>query len=213
MEGQGRRFRAQHQWERDSHRALKPLGIMWRMMEIRDPATAQHAREVAWLVLRMGRLLRLSGESLAALELAACFHDIGKVAVPDRVLQKPGPLNLAEWRLIVRHPEWGAELLRHLPDCARIATIVLHHHERWDGRGYPERLVRAGIPRASRIIAVCDAYCAMLADRPYRPAREPADAREELRRGAGSQFDPDAVRALLLADTPAHRETVAESCG
>jgi HD-GYP domain-containing protein (c-di-GMP phosphodiesterase class II) len=183
------------------------------MMEIRDPATAAHARAVAWLALRVGRLLRLSGEALAALELAASFHDLGKAAIPDRVLLKPGPLDLAEWRLVTRHAEWGAVLLRPLPDCARVATIVLHHHERWDGGGYPDGLVRGSIPRASRIIAVCDAYGAMVSDRPYRAALDPADAREQLRLGAGSQFDPDAVRAFLTAVTPALAATVAARCG
>jgi HD-GYP domain-containing protein (c-di-GMP phosphodiesterase class II) len=100
------------------------------------------------------------------------------------------------------HAEWGAELLRNLPDCETVAAIVRHHHERWDGRGYPDGLARRDIPHASRIIGVCDAYAAMVSDRPFRPALDPIVARNELRRVAGAQFDPDAVKALLGAIAP-----------
>jgi two-component system cell cycle response regulator len=177
-------------------------------MEIRHPATAAHHREVAEVVFRVGCFLDLTVDALAEVELAACVHDIGKTAVPDRVLLKPGPLDPSEWRVMACHVEWGAELLRHMPDCATIATIVRHHHERWDGGGYPDGLAGGDIPRASRIIGVCDAYAAMVSDRPYRPALDPIVARGDLRRGAGSQFDPDAVEALLGATTPGPAEAV-----
>jgi diguanylate cyclase len=200
LEGQGRRFRArQYEWERESHRAQKALELLQRTMEIRDPITAAHAREVAGLAVRVGHFLDLPDEQLAEVELAACFHDIGKAAVPDRVLLKRGPLDRSEWGCMACHPEWGAELLRHLPDCAGVASIVRHHHERWDGGGYPDRLERREIPQASRIICVCDAYDAMVTDRPYRMALDPGVAREKVRVGAGSHFDPEAVEALLGA--------------
>jgi HD-GYP domain-containing protein (c-di-GMP phosphodiesterase class II) len=172
------------------------------MIEVSFPETALHAREVADLALRVGCFLGLPGEALAEVEMAGCFHDVGKAAVPERVLRKPGPLNRTEWRLMAYHVDSGVEILRHLPECAPIARVVRHHHERWDGEGYPDGLAGDEIPRASRIIGVCDAYAAMVADRPYRPALDPLVAREELRREAGSQFDPDAVRALLEATTP-----------
>lgn len=168
-------------------------------MKIRDPVTAEHAREVAGLAIRVGRVLDFPDERLAELELAACFHDIGKTAVPDEVLLKRGPLDRTEWGCMACHPEWGAELLQHLPDCATAASIVRHHHERWDGRGYPAQLERDEIPQASRIICVCDSYDAMVTDRPYRRALDPAIARAQLLAGAGSHFDPDMVDALVEA--------------
>jgi HD-GYP domain-containing protein (c-di-GMP phosphodiesterase class II) len=113
------------------------------------------------------------------------------------VLQKPGPLNNHEWQLMACHVEWGAELLRHLPDCEPIARMVRHHHERFDGSGYPDGLKGDRIPLASRVIAACDAYGAMVSDRPYRRALSPARALAELRDGAGGQFDPDVVTAVL----------------
>jgi HD-GYP domain-containing protein (c-di-GMP phosphodiesterase class II) len=166
-------------------------------MEIRDPITAAHSRQVAGLVLRVGYFMGLPEGELAEVELAASFHDIGKTAVPDEVLLKAGPLDRSEWGCMACHSEWGAELLRHLPDCAGVASIVRHHHERWDGGGYPDGLRGRNIPSPSRIIGVCDAYDAMIADRPYRRALDPIVAREKLRQGAGSHFDPDAVEALL----------------
>jgi HD-GYP domain-containing protein (c-di-GMP phosphodiesterase class II) len=142
-------------------------------------------------------VLGIVGEANEELELAARFHDIGKVAVPEAVLRKPGPLDSHEWELMACHVEWGAELLRHLPECGSIARIVRHHHERYDGSGYPDGLRGQQIPLASRIITVCDAFGAMVSDRPYRRALPRAHALAELRDGAGEQFDPAAVAAVL----------------
>lgn len=200
MEGHGRRFRAElPRWERDSHRAAKALGVLTQIIEIHNPGIAAHARDVARLVRRTGSFMGLSRAALAEVELAANFHDVGKTAVPDRVLLKPGPLDGSEWQVMTCHVEWGAELLTHLPDCAGIASIVRHHHERWNGSGYPDGLAGAHIPHASRIISVCDAYAAMLSDRPYRRALRPMAARQALTQAGGSQFDPDVVTALLGA--------------
>jgi putative nucleotidyltransferase with HDIG domain len=176
------------------------------MMELRDPYTAAHARDVASCVPLAGQLLGLDATALEELELAARFHDIGKVAVPETVLRKPGPLDDDEREVMACHVEWGAEILRHLPDCESIARIVRHHHERYDGGGYPDGLKNGEIPVASRIIAACDAYGAMVSDRPYRRALDPSRAVEELRTGVGSQFDPDAVAAVLIAIAGARRE-------
>jgi putative nucleotidyltransferase with HDIG domain len=169
------------------------------MLELSDPYTSEHARDVAEHAPRVGELLGLDEAAIEELELAARFHDIGKIAVPEDVLHKPGPLDDAERELMACHVEWGAEMLRHLPDCEAIAHIVRHHHERYDGGGYPDGLAADEIPLASRVIAACDAYGAMVSDRPYRPALTPHRAVEELRHGAGSQFDPDAVAAVLRA--------------
>jgi HD-GYP domain-containing protein (c-di-GMP phosphodiesterase class II) len=167
------------------------------MLDMSDPYTGMHARDVADCVPLAGAALGLSASEIEQLELAARFHDIGKIAVPEEVLRKPGPLDEEERRVMACHVEWGAELLRHLPDCEPIAHIVRHHHEQYDGGGYPDGLAGGEIPLASRIIAACDAYGAMISDRPYRPALAPHRAVEELRRGSGSQFDPDAVGAVL----------------
>jgi putative nucleotidyltransferase with HDIG domain len=167
------------------------------MMDRADPETSLHGVHVAELVPQVGRLLGISGPELEELELAAEFHDIGKVAVPTEVLRKPGPLDELERQVMACHVEWGAELLRHLPDCETIAEIVRHHHERFDGGGYPDGLKGCEIPLASRVIAACDAYGAMIADRPYRKALGRERALLELADGAGSQFDPDAVAAVL----------------
>jgi putative nucleotidyltransferase with HDIG domain len=167
------------------------------MMDLRDPATSEHGREVAELVPRVGHMLGIGGESLEELELAAQFHDIGKVAVPQVILNKPGPLDEMERRVMACHVEWGAELLRNLPGCAPIARIVRHHHERYDGRGYPDGLQNGQIPLASRVIAACDAYGAMVTDRPYRRALGREAAIAELGAHAGTQFDPDAAAAVM----------------
>jgi putative nucleotidyltransferase with HDIG domain len=186
------------------------LEVLARVMDLSDPATSEHSRDIAGLVPRVGRLLGVRGDDAEELELAARFHDIGKVAVPEEVLRKPGPLDDREWRLMACHVEWGAELLRHLPECESIARIVRHHHERYDGGGYPDGLSGEQIPLASRIITVCDAYGAMISDRPYRRALPRRHALNELRDGAGEQFDPAAVAAVLSVaeETPAEVDLV-----
>jgi HD-GYP domain-containing protein (c-di-GMP phosphodiesterase class II) len=177
--------------------ARKALEVLARVMDLSDPATSEHSRDIADLVPRVGKVMGVRGDAAAELELAARFHDIGKVAVPEEILRKPGPLDDREWHLMACHAEWGAELLRHLPECGTIARIVRHHHERYDGGGYPDGLRGAEIPLASRIITVCDAYGAMISDRPYRRALPRRHALNELRDGAGEQFDPAAVAAVL----------------
>jgi putative nucleotidyltransferase with HDIG domain len=184
-------------------RARTALTVLARMMDLRDPATSEHAREVAELVPRVGRLLGIDGDGLEELELAAQFHDIGKVAVPEVILNKPGPLDELERKVMACHVEWGAELLRNLPGCAPIARIVRHHHERYDGAGYPDGLRDGQIPLASRVISACDAYGAMVSDRPYRRALGRDKAVGELRDGSGTQFDPTAVAAVLEVITAA----------
>jgi HD-GYP domain-containing protein (c-di-GMP phosphodiesterase class II) len=198
---QGRQLREADRGRDDEdtevERARQALDVLARVMELSDPETSEHSRDIAAIVERVAERLGLTQAACEELVLAARFHDVGKVAVPEKVLRKPGPLDEDEWELMACHVEWGAELLRHLPDCASIARVVRHHHERYDGTGYPDGLKGTDIPLASRIISVCDAYGAMLSDRPYRRALDPARARDELRRGAGKQFDPGAVDAIL----------------
>ena len=168
-------------------------------MDMRDRVTARHAEDVVALARAVGRLLELDPASLLELEFAARLHDVGKIQVPDAVLNKPGPLDSDESDVIRCHAAWGAETLAQIPGLEAVATIVRFHHERWDGAGYPDGLMGARIPLASRIISVCDAYGAMTVDRPYRDAMATTDALQEIREGAGSQFDPAVVAALLDA--------------
>jgi HD-GYP domain-containing protein (c-di-GMP phosphodiesterase class II) len=161
-----------------------------------DGQTREHSEKVVELARLTGARMGLDPVELLELELAALLHDVGKLRVPREVLRKPGPLTEAERRLMRNHPVWGAELVSGVPGLQAVALIVRHHHERVDGSGYPSALAGVRIPVASRIMAVCDAYGAMTESRPYRPERSPSDALDELRGGAGSQFDPAAVDAL-----------------
>jgi HD-GYP domain-containing protein (c-di-GMP phosphodiesterase class II) len=168
-------------------------------MDMRDQRTARHSDDVVELARAVGQLLVLEPASLLELEFAARLHDVGKIQVPDAVLNKPGPLEPHENEVIRCHATWGSETLSRIPGLEAVATIVRFHHERWDGAGYPDGLSGARIPLASRIISVCDAYGAMTADRPYRRALDASDALDEIQSGAGSQFDPDVVRAFVEA--------------
>ena len=178
-------------------RAKKALDVLTRVMDLSDPDTSRHSRDIEELVAVVGAELGIVGAAAEELELAARYHDIGKVAVPEDILRKPGPLDEREWAVMTCHVEWGAELLGHLPDCSRIATIVRHHHERYDGRGYPDGLAGLRIPFGSRIVAACDAYGAMVSDRPYRRGFPKWRAIQELREGVGTQFDPAVVSAIM----------------
>jgi HD-GYP domain-containing protein (c-di-GMP phosphodiesterase class II) len=166
-------------------------------IDTHDGYTAGHSSEVVGWACALGERLDLRLPDLLELELGALLHDLGKVRVPDAVLRKPGPLAPAERELVDRHPVWGAELLERVPGLEPVATIVRYHHERWDGRGYPDGLAYDRIPIASRIVAVCDAYQAMTSNRPYRAALPPAAAAFELRTGAGTQFDPALVDCFV----------------
>jgi HD-GYP domain-containing protein (c-di-GMP phosphodiesterase class II) len=168
-------------------------------MDLRDRRTAEHSEDVVGLARLVGQMLQLDAAAMIELEFAARLHDVGKIRVPDSVLNKPGPLD-AEERAIMRcHSAWGAETLSSVAGLEVVATIVRFHHERWDGRGYPDGLRGARIPLASRIIAVCDAFGAMTCDRPYRPSVDACEAVAELRMGAGTQFDPAVVDAFCEA--------------
>jgi two-component system cell cycle response regulator len=156
-----------------------------------------HGREVSRLTGLVAEELGLTPERRNEVVLAARFHDVGKVRVPDAVLAKPGPLDADEWALVREHPAHGAELISLVPDLVHLAPVVRHHHERWDGSGYPDGLSGEEIPLGSRIISACDAWRAMRSDRAYRAALSEEEASIELRACSGSQFDPRVVDALL----------------
>lgn len=168
-------------------------------MQLKDPYTRGHGDRVGQACALIGAELRLPDDLLAALRLAGVLHDIGKLGVPGGLLRKPGPLTTAERETLQRHPRHGYALVRdtEVPALARVA--VLHHHERLDGRGYPHGLAGRCIPWPARIVAVADALDAMTSTRSYRQGRPAAAALAELRRCAGSQFDPSVVAALARA--------------
>ncbi len=161
-----------------------------------DDLEAEHARAVSDLSRQIGQELGLGGRALEALALGAFLHDVGKNAVPEAVLLKPGPLTPPEWELVKGHPESGERMAR-AAGCPRaMARVIRHHHERYDGGGYPDGLAGEEIPLAARIVAAADAYEAMAGGRPYRGPRPPTEAVGELMGGAESQFDPRVVAAL-----------------
>ena len=167
-------------------------------LEAKDSYTAAHSQSIAENAVAVGRLLGWTGEELRMLRYAAAFHDIGKLAISPDLLNKPGPLTPAEWDEMTTHTLIGERILAPIEFLAPIRPLVRHAHERWDGNGYPDHLTGEEIPVGARILFACDAYDAMTTDRAYRDAMPAAQAREELREQAGSQFDPVVVDALLM---------------
>ena len=165
-------------------------------VDARDAYTAGHSRRVQQIALAIGRQLGLSQTELEIVGQAALFHDIGKLAVPDSILLKPGHLTEKEWVLMQRHAEEGASIINRLGFLTDAVPAIRHHHERFDGRGYPDNLSAEDIPLGARIIHVADAFDSMLSTRVYRPARDTADALRELHDHAGTQFCPRCVVAL-----------------
>jgi putative nucleotidyltransferase with HDIG domain len=188
------------------------LALLSSTIESRDPFARGHASRVEVLAHVLARRLGLDRQVLMRLRLGALLHDIGKLAVPEAVLVKPGALNDVERAQIRRHPGAGAWMLRAIGVASEALPGVLFHHERWDGRGYPAGLAGESIPLEARILAVVDSFDAITSVRPYRRARPAADALEELDRCAGSQFDPaivDAFIAVCLAGELGRDERVA----
>ncbi len=161
-----------------------------------DPDLGDHIRGVAELAVELGRALDLEPSELETVRIAATLHDIGKLAIPEAILVKPGPLDDEEWAFIRTHTVIGERIVRAAPSLAPAAELIRSSHERIDGTGYPDGLHAGEIPLGSRIIAVCDAFDSMLAERPYSPSKSVSTALGELRRNAGSQFDADAVDAF-----------------
>ena len=165
-------------------------------MTEKAPTLRDDMRRVAQFSIVVGARLGVTGHALEQLRIAAELHDIGKIAIPDVILAKPGALSADEWWFVRRHTVVGQRILGGSPELREVAGLVRSTHERWDGAGYGDGLVGPSIPLPARIIAVCDAYVAMTSDRPYRPAMSPPEALAELRRCSGTQFDPEVVRAF-----------------
>jgi putative nucleotidyltransferase with HDIG domain len=168
-------------------------------IEARDPYARGHASRVTVFAQAMARRVGLDKERLSVLRLGALLHDVGKLAVPPAVLLKSGPLTEVELVQVRRHPAAGVRMLRSLGAPREILPSVLHHHERWDGAGYPRGRAGERIPFEARILTVADSFDAMTSTRPYRAPRDAPDALEELRRCAGTQFDPRLVGVFAEA--------------
>jgi HD-GYP domain-containing protein (c-di-GMP phosphodiesterase class II) len=169
-------------------------------VEAKDDCTGGHIQRVHGLGLLLARAVVPEEAGDAQLSCGFLLHDVGKLAVPDAVLNKPGPLDEAEWRSMKQHPEKGAKILSAVPFLDRALDVVRHHHERWDGAGYPAGLRGEEIPLWARIFAVVDTVDAVTSDRPYRAARSLEVAIAELRVGSGAQFDPACVEAFEQLD-------------
>jgi diguanylate cyclase (GGDEF)-like protein/putative nucleotidyltransferase with HDIG domain len=167
--------------------------------DLREGGLSHHSRQVAELSAATARRLGLPDEDILRIELGGWLHDIGKIAVPDSILTKPGPLTDSEWAVMRTHPAVGADLLQHFPELSQACQAVRHHHERYDGTGYPGRLAGQDIPLDARIVAAADAYSAMTAQRAYNTPRTMPEAIAELSRCAGTHFDPTVVAALTAA--------------
>jgi diguanylate cyclase (GGDEF)-like protein len=174
------------------------LKTLAAVADVHDGKTSAHAHRIVRLAEETARALGRAEEEIHLVRLAALFHDIGKIGIPDTILHKPGPLTEEEWIVMRRHPVFGQHILQQVGGVFELLShIVVAHHERWDGRGYPHGLAQSAIPLGARILTVVDSYDAMISERPYRHPLSDAEARAELRRGAGNQYDPQVVEVFL----------------
>jgi putative nucleotidyltransferase with HDIG domain len=173
------------------------LASLTSALEAKDGSTSAHAQEVSDLAVGVARRLGAGEQLVQSIELGALLHDIGKIRVPDSVLEKRSALDDEEWAVMRTHPVVGERILAPIEALANVVPIVRSSHERWDGGGYPDGIAGEEIPLGARVVAVCDAFRAMLEPRPYRPALDRETARAELERCSGTQFDPSVVTALL----------------
>ena len=170
--------------------SLDSISALVHAVEAKDPYTRQHSEQVAHYAVELAEYTKDPTLDIDSIRIAALLHDIGKIGVPDHVLTKPGPLTDDEFAYIRRHPLLGSEILANIPLFATEALLVRHHHERWDGKGYPNGLTGEEVPLGGRIIHVADAMDAMLMARTYKKAYGLERMLDELRSGAGTQFDP-----------------------
>jgi diguanylate cyclase (GGDEF)-like protein len=202
--------------EKDSRRPSaggEVEAVLLRILNQRAPELSEHVNSVKSLSLAVGGELGLTKGELLALGRASELHDIGKIAIPDAILSKPGPLDKDEWDFMHQHTILGERIVSAAPSLATVGRLIRSSHERWDGEGYPDGLSGEQIPLASRVILACDAYDAITAERPYAPALDPERALAEIRSAAGTQFDPRIVEALeqVVRSSPAKRLPVPQA--
>ena len=182
--------------ERLEEQHLATVGALAAALEAKDAYTGNHAQTIAEFAVAVGEELGLGGRELRATRMGALLHDVGKIGIPESILNKPGPLTDDEFTVMKRHTLIGADIISGIPGMEEVVGLVRSSHERWDGRGYPDGLQGFEVPRGAYVIAVCDAYHAMTEDRVYRKAMSTEVALAELERCSGSQFMPAAVDAL-----------------
>jgi HD-GYP domain-containing protein (c-di-GMP phosphodiesterase class II) len=180
---------------------VRSIDAMIKALEAKDFYTRGHSQRVTLYSLAIGEELGTKGQELQDLHRASVLHDLGKIGVREAVLNKPGKLTEEEFAEIVRHPETAVRILEPIPFFRPLLPAILHHHERFDGKGYPSRLAGSNIPFVSRIMAIADTFDAMTSTRAYRKALPVADAIAEIRRCSGTQFDPDIVPAFLACQS------------
>jgi HD-GYP domain-containing protein (c-di-GMP phosphodiesterase class II) len=183
----------------DQLRQLRTAAIcaLNQMLDLKDLNTGLHSTRLAEWAVRLGEELGMSEPGLRDLEIGAILHDLGKVGVPEAVLNKPGKLDPEEWKQIEKHPEYGWSILRIIPGFRPASLLVLHHHERIDGKGYPAGLKNTEIPLGSRIISVIDSFDAMVSDRSYRKGLPSEEAVRRLLAYSGTQYDSKVVRMFV----------------
>jgi diguanylate cyclase (GGDEF)-like protein len=198
---------------RRSSPGVQSSAVLLAALGIRDPDLLQHLDGTGGLAESVARHLGLPTEEVDDVRIAAELHDVGKLGIPDAILRKQGPLDDEEWAYMRRHTVIGERILMAAPALRRVARLVRSSHERWDGGGYPDRLAGEEIPIGARIVSACDAYDAMVSDRPYRLAMDEDEARDELRRCGGTQFDPEVIDALMaVLGTPGDAPHVEGVC-
>ncbi len=166
-------------------------------LDARDPYTGDHSRRVSDMACFLCRKMKMTESEVQEIHIAGHLHDIGKIGVPDRVLLKEGRLNDEEWQLMKKHPQIGAEIMSKSEHFTRIAAILLHHHERWDGKGYPFGAKDEEIPIGARVIAICDSIDAMASKRSYRNALPLEVVRKEIQKNIGIMYDPEIAQLAL----------------
>jgi putative nucleotidyltransferase with HDIG domain len=182
--------------------AIHAFELLHNISVMKDNYLATHQKNVGCLSVLMAEFIGLNKDACKIMQTSALFHDIGKINIPNEILFKPTNLTHDEWAIMKQHPIMGAEIFhveRHTdyPDFGKVVRIILHHHERWDGEGYPYGLKGENIPLESRIIAITDAFDAMTTDRPYKKRMNLADACKEIKKCAGKQFDPYLVERFI----------------
>ncbi|MCL6634626.1 MAG: diguanylate cyclase [Peptococcaceae bacterium] len=187
----------QKELDESEHSLIDNVKTMLMLINSKDRYTYRHSEQVVHYTELIAAGMGLPAEEVKNIKMAGFLHDIGKIEISQEILNKVEPLTTAEWALIRRHPNWGANIIRPFSSMSHLAPLVLHHHERYDGKGYPHGLAGENIPLGARIIAVADSFDAMTTERPYKKAMTFEEAMEELKNGMGSQFDPAVVSAFL----------------